>query len=165
MLRQEASGIPADGRCGCPHLSVKCLLLLCSSIFIFPRVAALTFSTEKLTVFRDSRGSAVLLCPVRKRCHEKKVMSVPPGCLLNLRRHYFATQHDCIHIIPHPTKVTGAPLAWRPCAQGPRGGASLRRERQGPFSFDGQSNKAGSSMTHQSAPCQRRRRALSPAPR
>lgn len=111
MLRQVASGIPADSRCCCPLVSVKCFLLLCSSIFIFPRMAALTFSTEKLTVFRDSLGSAVLLCPVRKRCHERKVMSVPPGCLLNLRRHYFATQHDCIHIIPHPTKVVGAPLA------------------------------------------------------
>lgn len=110
VLRQVESGIPADSRCCCPLLCVKCLLL-CSSIFIFPRMAALTFSTEKLTVFRDSRGSAVLLCPVRKRCHERKVMSVPPGCLLNLRRHYFATQHDCIHIIPHPTKVAGAPLA------------------------------------------------------
>lgn len=116
VLRQEE--ISADSRCRYPLLSRKCLLLLPSSIFIFPRVAALTFSTEKLTVFRDSRGSAVLLCPVRKRCHERKVMSVPPGCLLNLRRHYFATQHDCIHIIPHPAKVTGAPPAWRPCALG-----------------------------------------------
>lgn len=151
MLRQVESGIPADSRCCCPLLSVKCLLL-CFSIFIFPRMAALTFSTEKLTVFRDSQGSAVLLCPVRKRCHERKVMSVPPGCLLNLRRHYFATQHDCIHIIPHPTKVAGTPLAWWPCARGPwRAGFNQRDRDPSAFSFDGQSNKAWSSMTHQSA--------------
>lgn len=151
MLRQVESGIPADSRCCCPLLSVKCLLL-CSSIFIFPRMAALTFSTEKLTVFRDSQGSAVLLCPVRKRCHERKVMSVPPGCLLNLRRHYFTTQHDCIHIIPHPTKVASTPFAWWPCASGPwRAGFNQRDRDPSAFSFDGQSNKAQSSMTHQSA--------------
>lgn len=126
MLRQAESGIPADSRCCCPLLSVKCLLL-CSSIFIFPRMAALTFSTEKLTVFRDSLGSAVLLCPVRKRCHERKVMSVPPGCLLNLRRHYFATQHDCIHIIPHPTKVAGTTRLVT-LRLGPLGGRSLSRK-------------------------------------
>lgn len=111
MLRQVESGIPADSRCCCPLLFVKCLFL-CSSIFTFPCMAALTFSMEELTVFRDSRGSAVLLCPVRKRCHERKVMSGPSDCLLNLRCHYFPTQHDCIHIIPHPTKVAGTPPAW-----------------------------------------------------
>lgn len=110
-------------------------------------MAALTFSAEKWTVFRDCRGSAVLLCPVRKRCHERKVMSVPPGCLLNLRHHYFTTQHDCIHIIPIPPR---SPLTWRPCARG-LVGLGLSRERQRPFSVDGQSNKARSSMTHQSA--------------
>lgn len=79
-------------------------------------------------------------------------MSVPPGCLLNLRRHYFATQHDCIHIIPHPAKVTGTPLDWWPCARGPWGAGFNQRDRvPSAFSFDGQSNKAGSSMTHQSA--------------
>lgn len=127
VLRQE------DGRCRCPLLKCLLLFLLLASIFIFPRVAALTFSTEKLSVFRDSRGSTRLLCPVRKRCHERKVMSVPPGCLLNLRRHYFTTQHDCIHIIPHPAKVTCTPPAWRPCALGPGeggwGGVQLSPER------------------------------------
>lgn len=119
-----------------------------ASIFIFPRAAALTFSTEKLTVFRDSLGSAALLCPVRKRCHEREVMSGPLGCLLNLRRHYFTTQHDCIHIIPHPAKVASKPLAWRPCAQGDLGGLGCnQRERDrdpSAFSCDGQSNKARS---------------------
>lgn len=144
------SGILADSRC--PLLSAKCSRLLCSSISIFPRVAALTFSTEKLTVFRDSRGSAVLLCPVKKRCHRRKVMSAPSGCLLNLRRHYFTTQHDCIHIIPHPAKGAGTPLAWRPCARGPWGAGFNQQDRDpSAFSVDGQSNKAGSSMTHQSA--------------
>lgn len=151
MFRQVESGIPADSRCCCPLLTVKCLLLH-SSIFIFPRTTALTFSTEKLTVFRDSPGSAVLLCPVRKRCHERKVMSGPPGCLLNLRHHYFTTQHDCIHIIPHPTKVTSTSLAKWPCAWRPWGAEFNQRDRDpSAFSFDGQSNKAGSSMTHQSA--------------
>ncbi len=115
-------------------------------------MAALTFGTEKLTVFRDSQGSAVLLCPVRKRCHERKVMSVPSRCLLNLRRHYFATQHDCIHIIPHPIKVAITPLAWWPCGRCPQGAGFNQRDWDpSAFSFDGQSNKAGSSMTHQSA--------------
>lgn len=101
------------------HLLLLLLLLLCSAIFIFPRMAALTFSTEELTVFRDSRGSAVLLCPVRKRCHERKVMSVSPGCLLNLRHHYFSTQHDCIHIIPHPAKVAAHHLSGDLALGGP----------------------------------------------
>lgn len=65
-------------------------------------------------------------------------MSVLPGCLLNLWRHYFATQHDCIHITAHPTKVTATPPACRPCARGYCVGAGLSREWQGPFSFDGQ---------------------------
>lgn len=34
-------------------------------------------------------------------------MSAPRGCLANLRRHYFATQRDCIHITAHPAKVAG----------------------------------------------------------
>lgn len=59
-------------------------------------------------------------------------MSVPQGCLLNLRRHYFATQHDCIHIIRHPAKVAGTPLARRPCVWGPwRGGEGGFNQRDG----------------------------------
>lgn len=43
------------------------LLRLCYSIFIFPCMAALTFRGKKLTVFRDSLGSDVMLHPVRKK--------------------------------------------------------------------------------------------------
>lgn len=115
-------------------------LLLSSPLLLSNSSPALPFSyfhawppwhlefTVKLTVFRDSPGSSVLLCPVRKQRYERKVMSVPPGCLLNLRRHYFTTQHDCIHIIPHPAKVALTQIAWRPCNWRPVGELGLTRE-------------------------------------
>lgn len=126
MFKQVAMGNPSDSSC-CFSLLFK-WLLLSASIFIFPCMVALTFSTVKLTVFSDSLGSSVLLCPVRKRCHERKVMSGPPGCLLNLRHHYFFTQHDCIHIIPYPTKVALTQIALWPCDWRPLGGLVLTRE-------------------------------------
>lgn len=127
------------------------LRLLCASSFIFPRAAALTFSAVERCVFRASPGSRITLSCQKKRRHEAKVMSVPPDCLLNLRRHYFAAQHDCIHITAHPTKVTATPPACRPCAGAIVWGRGLVGSDRDPSAL----MDSRSSMTHQSAGCQR----------
>lgn len=107
---------PAESRC-CRPLG---------GVVIFPRMAALTCTGTRggFQGLSGGRGGAYHF--VLSDQDVTEVMSVSPCCLLNLRRHYFATQHDCIHITPQQGRRHAALRAT--LRRGPLEGAGFNRE-------------------------------------